>query len=126
MQPPRSPSASRLRGVLAAILAALLLVGVGGTSAAAGVPTRAAVQHVQPGAGDDQGPASSATHHALTAHAAKVGVPKRHGPHPGTTAATLHRSAPVTTAGTPADARPGASLHLTRSLGSSDGRAPPA
>ena len=126
MQPPRSTSALRLWGALAAILATLLLVAVGGTSAAADVPTQADVQHVRPGAGDDQGPASSATHHAVTPHAAKVGVPKRHGPHPGTTAATLHRSAPVTTAGTPDEAGPGPSLHLTRSLGSSDGRAPPA
>ena len=92
-------------GALAAILAALLLVGVGGTSAAAGVPTGAAVQHVQPGAGDDQGRRRPPRTTRSPPHAAKVGVPKRHGPHPGTTAATLDRSAPVTTAGTPADAQ---------------------
>ena len=124
MQPPRSQSAPRLRGVLAAILTALLLVGVGGTAAAAGVPTRSAVQSSQPGA--DQGPASSTTHHAVTPHAAKVGVPKRPGSHPGTAAATTDRSAAVTTEGTTEGTRPRAPLHLTRSRGSSDGRAPPA
>ena len=125
MQPPRSHSAPRLRGVLAAILAALLLVGVGGTAApAAGVSTRSAVQSWQPGA--DQGPASSTTHHAVTPHAAKVGVPKRPGSHPGTAAATTDRSAAVTTEGTTEGTRPRAPLHLTRSRGSSDGRAPPA
>lgn len=127
MQPPRSTSTPRLRGVLAAIIAALLLVGVTGTTAAAGVPLRAATQHVQPGAGDDdQGPASSTTHQAVTPHAAKIGAAKRTGSHPGAPAATPHRSVTVATVGTPEATRPGASLHLTRSPGSSDGRAPPA
>jgi hypothetical protein len=125
MQPAGSTRAPRLRGVLAAVLAALLLVcaGVGSTTTAASALTGTATEHAQPG-GD--GPASSAEHHTVTPHAAKVGVAKRHVLHAGAAPATLDRSATAGRVATPAEARTGTSAHLTRSHGSTDGRAPPA
>jgi hypothetical protein len=130
MQPSGSTRAPRPVGVLAALLTALLLVCAGGTSTAtaAGVLTGTAVEHAQPGTADDGSTSSTSSteHHAVTPHAAKVGVAKRHGPHTGAAPATLDRSTAAVRVATPADALPGASPHLSRSQGSKDGRAPPA
>ena len=104
MQPAGSTHAPRLSAVLAAVMAALLLVCAGGTSTAtaASALTGAAVHRAQPAHGGD-GPASSTEHHAVTPHAAKVGVPKRHGLHAGAAPATLDRSASAVLVATPTE-----------------------
>jgi hypothetical protein len=130
MQPSGTPRAPRLRGVLAALLAALLtallLTGAGGATnpTAASVLTGASVAHAQAGGGPD----SSTEHHAVAGHGVTVAASPRHGNrlHTGASPATPGPAVGPTRLGTTADARPDGSMHLTRSHGSTDGRAPPA